>query len=86
VNTTTTEPRVLIYTTSDCSECRRAKAFLRGRGIPYREMDVGRNRRAMKEFQRLCGRGVPLLLLGGERLEGFSEKFFLALYEHRRTR
>jgi len=86
VSTITTGPRVLIYTTSDCSECRRAKAFLRGRGIPFREMDVGRNRRAMKEFQRLRGRGVPLLLVGGERLDGFCEKSFIALYQHRRTR
>ena len=83
MSTVAASPRIVIYTTADCSRCRRAKAFLRGRDIPFREMDIGRNRRAMKEFERLRGRGVPLLLIGGERLDGFDEKRFLALYEGR---
>ncbi|MCF7983319.1 MAG: hypothetical protein K9L70_02855 [Thiohalocapsa sp.] len=72
---------VVIYTTASCSHCNRAKAFLRGHGIGFREMDVARNPRARKEFERLGGRGVPLLLVGNRRLDGFSEQRFLALYE-----
>jgi len=78
--------RVVIYTAPGCAHCRRAKAFLRKRGIPFREMDVGRSPRAMKELQRLGGRGVPVLLVGGERLDGFSEARFLDLYEPRSTK
>jgi glutaredoxin len=73
--------RVVLYSTASCSACRRAKAFLRGRGIAFREMDIDSNPRARKEHQRLGGRGVPLLLIGDERLDGFSEQAFLALYE-----
>jgi len=76
--------RVVLYTTASCSVCRRAKAFLRGRGIPFREMDIGSNPRARKEHQRLGGRGVPLLLIGDERLDGFSEQAFLTIYERER--
>jgi glutaredoxin len=80
VSKVTPGPRVVIYTSADCAHCRRAKAFLHGRGIPFRDMDIGANRRALKEFQRLGGRGLPLLLIGDRRLDGFSEQRFLALY------
>ena len=73
--------RVVIYTQAGCAHCQRAKNFLRSRGIPFREMDVGRSPRARKELERLGARGVPLLLVGDERLDGFSEAGFLALYQ-----
>lgn len=72
---------VVIYTTPSCSHCRRAKAFLRGRGIGFRELDIAGSPRARKEFERLGGCGVPLLLVGDKRLDGFSEQRFLALYK-----
>ena len=71
---------VVIYTTASCAQCRRAKAFLRGRGIAFREMDVGSSHRARKELGRIGARGMPVLLVGGERLDGFSEQQFLHLY------
>jgi glutaredoxin len=71
---------VVIFTSRPCSHCQRAKAFLRGRGIAFREMDVGSSQRARKELERLGTRSVPVLLVGGERLDGFSEQQFLRLY------
>ena len=71
---------VVIYTTASCAHCRRAKAFLRGRGIAFREMDVGGSQRARNDLERMGARGVPVLLVGGERLDGFSEQQFLRLY------
>ena len=73
--------QVVIYTTATCAHCQRAKAFLRDRGIGFREMDVGGSERARKEFQRLGARGLPVLLVGGERMDGFDAKRFLALYQ-----
>ncbi len=72
--------QVVIYTTTACAHCRRAKEFLRERGIAFREMDVSASQRARKELQRLGARGVPVLLIGGERMDGFEPKRFLALY------
>ncbi len=75
------KPRqVVIYTTARCAHCARAKAFMRARGIRFREMDVGASPRARKELERMNARGVPVLLVGGERMDGFSEKRFLQLY------
>jgi mycoredoxin len=31
---------IVVYTTMWCSDCRRAKQFLRERGVAYREIDV----------------------------------------------
>ena len=72
---------VVIYSTTSCAHCRRAKAFLRDRGIAFRDMDVGSSRRARKEFERLGARRVPVLLVGGERMDGFDERRFMQLYQ-----
>ena len=31
---------IVVYSTSWCCDCRRAKCFLRERGIPYREVNI----------------------------------------------
>ena len=33
-------PRVKMYTTSQCSDCRAAKRFLMEQGIPYEEINI----------------------------------------------
>ncbi len=64
--------RVLLYTTGRCVLCRQAKAFFKQHRIPFTEWDVERNQRAWKEFQRLGGRGVPLILVGKQQIRGFD--------------
>jgi glutaredoxin len=72
--------RIVLYSTANCPNCRRAKAFLRREGIAFREMDVGKSPRARKELERLGARGVPVLLIGDTRLDGFDEARFRRLY------
>jgi glutaredoxin len=72
--------RVVLYSTDNCPHCNRAKVFLTREGIAFREMDVGRNPRARKELERLGARGVPVLLIGESRLDGFDEQRFWRLY------
>jgi glutaredoxin len=72
--------RVVLYSSANCPHCRRAKAFLQREGITFREMDVGRSPRARKELERLGARGVPVLLIGTDRLDGFDEKRFWRAY------
>lgn len=66
--------RIRIYTTRNCTHCRRLKDFLRRQGVAFSEQDVERNRRAFSEFQRHGGRAVPLLVIGQDKLAGFDEK------------
>ncbi|PLY17171.1 MAG: NrdH-redoxin [Sedimenticola sp.] len=64
-------PRVILYTTSQCSYCRQLKALLRQLKVPFSEFDVSKNRRAFLEFQRLQGRGVPLVVVGEQTINGY---------------
>jgi glutaredoxin len=63
---------VTMYTTSWCSVCRRARDHLRKKSIPFSEWDIERNPYARMEFNLLNGRGVPLILVGKQRMSGFS--------------
>ncbi|MCF7978391.1 MAG: glutaredoxin family protein [Chromatiaceae bacterium] len=74
-------PRVLLYSSQGCAHCRQAKAFLEARGIAYSELDVGRSAKARKALERLGARAVPTILVGDQRLDGFSERAFLAAYK-----
>jgi glutaredoxin len=76
----TRAPRVLVYTRGGCVHCDQAKAFLKAQGIAFIELDVGRSPKARKALARLGARGVPTILVGDRRLDGFSERAFLALY------
>ena len=47
-------------------------AFLRKQGVRFSEQNIERNRRAFTEFQRHAGKGVPLVLIGQQKLNGFN--------------
>jgi glutaredoxin len=69
-----------LYTRRGCTHCQRAKAFLKARAIPFSELDVGVSPKARKALERLGARGLPTLVVGDQRLDGFSEQGFLDLY------
>ena len=70
---------VVMYATSWCPYCAKARAYFGRKGIAYTEYDVEKSPTADAEFKRLGGRGVPLILVGREKMSGFSEKGFDAL-------
>ena len=67
-------PRVTLYSTSRCPNCRRLKQWLAQHKLRFQEFDIERNQRAFREFQRLGSRGVPLLLVDRQRVDGFDPK------------
>lgn len=68
-------PKVVVYSTSWCPACQEAKAYLRGKGIPFSDKNVETSQEAAEEFSRLGGRGVPLILINGQRSDGFSPQW-----------
>jgi glutaredoxin len=60
-------PSVVLYTTSWCADCRRAKWFLRERGVPYREVNIEESPDAEDLVLRVnCGRRrVPTIEVAG---------------------
>ena len=75
------QPVVVMYATDWCGYCARARAYLQHNGIAFIEHDIEKSTAAGTEFRRLGGRGVPLILVGRERVYGFSELAFEFAYE-----
>ncbi len=65
---------VKMYATSWCPYCKKARAYLERRGIRYVELDIERSREARAEYDRLGARGVPVILVGTQRMNGYSEE------------
>ncbi len=70
---TTGTVQVKLYTTTWCGYCKKAKAYLQARGTSFREIDVESSEQGRSEFQALGGRGVPVILVGNQRMDGYSE-------------
>ncbi len=70
--------KVVMYSTDWCGYCRKAKAFFRERGVAYVDFDIEKDEQARREFERLEGRGVPLIVIGGEVIRGYDEQAILA--------
>lgn len=67
--------KVVLYTTQWCPACRSAKAYLSQNGIAYREKDVESSQQAAEEFHRFGGNGVPLVVVNGHQMSGFSPEW-----------
>jgi glutaredoxin len=65
---------VRMFTTAWCSVCKRAKAYFKQRGTPFRELDIEASPSAKLEFERLGGHGVPVILVGKQRMDGFDAR------------
>ena len=68
------DKQVVIYSTPTCPYCKRAKEYLSRKGIPYIERNVAMDRDAAKEMIKKSGQmGVPVILVNGEVIIGFSQ-------------
>ena len=63
---------VTVFSTVWCGVCKQAKSHLKARGVSFTEYDIETNNHGKAEFKRLGGRGVPLILVGAQRMSGFS--------------
>lgn len=70
---------VVMYATAWCPYCAKARAYFKRTGTAYTEHDIEKSADARAQFKRLGGRGVPLILVGDEKMAGFSELAFESL-------
>ena len=74
------QKKVVIYSTAWCGACRKAKSYFRQKSIPFKEYDVEKSTKGRRDYKRLNGRGVPIILVGKQRMNGFSPGRFDAIY------
>ncbi len=63
---------VVLFSTSWCGYCRKAREYLVSNGIPHEELDIEKSIEGKQEFAALGGRGVPLILVGNEQIRGWN--------------
>ena len=71
--------RVVIYTTSWCPVCKRAKAWMASHGVPYEEHDIEASRDDARMNRTINPRGsIPTFDIEGDIMVGFSEDGLVA--------
>jgi glutaredoxin len=69
---TQSQPHVVMYATSWCPYCARARTFFKRNGIRYTEFDVEKDASASARFHRFGG-GVPIIVVDDQVVRGFNE-------------
>lgn len=66
--------RVVMYTTTWCGYCERARRLLRARGIPFDDIDVTRDPETRRRVIDETGhRTVPVVLIGDQLIGGSDD-------------
>lgn len=65
--------KVVLYGTSWCGQCKRARSWLRQRGIAFSDYDIETSTQAQQEYRQMGITGVPVIVVGRQRMLGFGE-------------
>lgn len=65
---------VEIYVTEWCGYCKQAQRYMKNNGISYVAYDIEKDSAANKRHKELGGRGVPLIIIGPNKMSGFSSE------------
>ena len=71
---------VVMYSTAWCGYCKKAAKYFRRKNIRFKEYDIEKSEKAARDYKRLKGRGVPLILVGKNRMTGFNQATFDRIY------
>ena len=75
------EDKVVMYSATWCRMCKKAKNYFRENNIPYVSYDVEKSRTGKMDFKLLRGKSVPIIIVGGKRMNGFTAAKFDRLYK-----
>ncbi len=65
--------KVTIYSQPTCPDCNNAKAYLDRKGVPYEDINVKDNKKAMDEMVKKYGiRVTPVIIIGDQVMVGFN--------------
>ncbi|MCF6288370.1 MAG: DUF4124 domain-containing protein [Proteobacteria bacterium] len=73
--------RVTMYSTQWCGVCKKAKAYFKQAGIGYIEYDIDKSKSARARFDKMGAKGVPVIIVGKKRMNGFSVAGFNKIYK-----
>lgn len=71
---------VVMFSTERCGYCKQARRYFTERGIAFTEKKIDSDNAAWQEYQQLNATGVPVILVGRKRMNGFSQGTFDQLF------
>lgn len=75
------KPPITMYSAVWCGVCKTAKRYFQSNGIPFKEYDIETTRKGARDYERLGAGGIPLILYGDVRMQGFYPKRFQQTYD-----
>ena len=72
---------VVMYSTEWCGYCKQASKYFRENKIAFTEYDVEKSEKGKRDYKKLNGKGVPIILVGDKRMNGFSPGAFDRIYQ-----
>ena len=67
------QPRIIIFTSSSCPWCNRVKEYLREKRFRFRDVNVERDPEGARELRRRNIMGVPVVLINSRPIVGFDK-------------
>jgi len=72
--------KVVMYSAEWCGVCKKAKKYFKANNVPYKDYDIEKSSKGKKDYKKLGAKGVPVILVGKKRLNGFSAGSFESIY------
>ena len=71
-----THADIVVYTTTACGYCKRAREYMAEQGIAYVEKNTDHSSEYRRELRELGADGVPYFLIDGKPHSGFERSSF----------
>lgn len=62
----------VLYATQWCGYCKKARELFNERGISFREYDIERSAEGQAQYEKLGGKGVPVIVINGTVIHGYD--------------
>ncbi|MFC0349917.1 glutaredoxin family protein [Undibacterium danionis] len=67
-----TKSQIILYGTAACPYCKEARNYFQNKNIFFIDYDVNTHEKGQKDFEKLDGDIVPLILIGKRKISGFN--------------
>ncbi len=71
--------RVVLYATTWCGYCQKTRELLGRNNVEYIEYDIEKSLKGKHDFDKLNGRGIPLLIVNGHIVRGYNPQKIIQL-------
>ncbi len=72
--------KVVMYATDWCGYCKKARKYFKKNNIQYTEYDIEKDVSAKRRYDKMGATGVPVIIVGKQRMNGFSVGGFERIY------